>query len=56
MLNLILAARRLVADKKGVTALEYGMIAALISAVIVGTVSTIGQDILTAFQTIEGAL
>jgi pilus assembly protein Flp/PilA len=32
---LILAARSLVADRKGVTALEYGLIAALMSAGII---------------------
>ena len=29
-------------DKKGVTALEYGLIAALIAVVIIGTVTTLG--------------
>jgi len=40
----------------GVTALEYGMIAALIAAIIVGAVTTVGQDILAAFNTIAAAI
>ena len=36
----------------GVTAVEYGMIAALIAAVIVGAVTTIGTKLSTMFTTI----
>jgi pilus assembly protein Flp/PilA len=43
-------------DKRAVTALEYGMIAALIAAVIVGTVATLGQSINAALLTISGKL
>jgi pilus assembly protein Flp/PilA len=41
---------------EGVTALEYGMIAALIAAVIVGTVKILGGKVNTAFGTINTAL
>ncbi len=37
------------ADRRAVTALEYGLIAALIAAVIVGAVSSLGTDISTKF-------
>jgi len=40
----------------GATAVEYGMIVALIAAVIVVTVGILGGQINTAFQTITGAL
>jgi pilus assembly protein Flp/PilA len=40
-------------DKRGVTALEYGMIAALIAAVIIGTVSTIGNQLENAFKNVS---
>jgi pilus assembly protein Flp/PilA len=40
-------------DKKGVTALEYGLIAALISTVIIASVTTIGGNITTIFSTIS---
>lgn len=40
----------------GVTALEYGLIAALIAAVIVGAVTIIGTKVNTAFTKIGNAL
>ncbi len=43
-------------DRRAVTALEYGMIAALIAAVIVGTVATLGGQLETAFTTVSTAL
>lgn len=43
-------------DRRAVTALEYGMIAALIAAVIVGTVATLGTQLNTAFTTVSNAL
>ena len=43
-------------DKRAVTALEYGMIAALIAAIIIGIVGSIGQTLLTKFTAINTAL
>jgi pilus assembly protein Flp/PilA len=43
-------------DRRGVTALEYGMIAALISVVIIGSVTTIGTKLLAAFNSIAAGL
>ena len=43
-------------DESGATAVEYGMMVALIAAVIVTTVDAIGGKILTAFNTINSAL
>jgi pilus assembly protein Flp/PilA len=43
-------------DKRGVTAMEYGLIAALIAVVIIGTVTTIGTSLNTKFQAISTAL
>lgn len=43
-------------DERGATAVEYGMIVALIAAVIVAVVATLGGQIQTAFQTIVSAL
>lgn len=43
-------------DKRGVTALEYGMIAALIAAVIIGIVGSIGGQLNTVFHNINTAL
>jgi pilus assembly protein Flp/PilA len=47
---------RFMKDESGATAIEYGLIAALIAAVIVATVSLIGQDLLGGFETIQGEL
>ncbi len=43
-------------DQKGATAVEYGMIVALIAAVIVGAVQLLGTTLNTAFGTINTAL
>ena len=43
-------------DERGATAVEYGMMVALIAAVIVGTVAILGGQVDTAFQTISDAL
>ena len=56
MSTLISAVRTFIADEKGVTALEYGMIAALIAAVIVTVVTGLGTEIRTSFQEILTAL
>ena len=56
MSNFISAVRTFIADEDGVTALEYGMIAALIAAVIVTTVGTLGEQVDAAFSKIADAL
>ena len=43
-------------DKRAVTALEYGLIAALIAAVIIGGVSALGTGLNTKFNTLNGSL
>jgi pilus assembly protein Flp/PilA len=47
-----LALRRLTNDRRGVTALEYGLIAAVMGALVVTAVTTLGTDMETAFSTI----
>jgi pilus assembly protein Flp/PilA len=44
------------ANKEGATAVEYGIMVALIAAVIVGVVATLGGQVQTAFQTVSDAL
>jgi pilus assembly protein Flp/PilA len=56
MSKIISAVKTFVADEDGVTALEYGMIAALIGAVIVTVVGTLGTTIQGKFQQIATAL
>lgn len=43
-------------DKRGVTMLEYGLIAALIAAVCVGAVTTLGGNLNTQFGNIAGSI
>lgn len=43
-------------DQRGATAVEYGLLVALIAAVIVGTVFTLGGQIKAAFVLISDAL
>lgn len=43
-------------DKKGVTAVEYGLIAALIAAVIIAGVSSLGTNIKTVFSTVAATI
>ena len=48
--------RALMTDERGVTALEYGLIAGLIAVVIVGSVTALGTQLATTFSTITTAL
>jgi pilus assembly protein Flp/PilA len=43
-------------DQSGATAIEYGLIAALISIVIVGALTTIGTNLNTGFTTVGTSL
>ena len=47
---------RFVRDESGVTAIEYGLIAALIAVVIIGAVATVGTKLSTTFSTVAGSL
>jgi len=47
---------RFMKDESGATAIEYGLIAALISVVIVGALTTIGSNLNTKFTTVGTSL
>ncbi len=47
---------RFAQDESGVTAIEYGLIAALIAVVIIGAVTTVGADLKTVFTSIGTSL
>ena len=47
---------RLKNDRRAVTALEYGLIAALIAGVLVTVISNIGTDLKTTFSSIGTAI
>jgi len=55
-LKCIASWRRMQTDERGATAVEYGMIVALIAAVIVGVVATLGGDVFDAFQAVVDGL
>jgi pilus assembly protein Flp/PilA len=48
--------RALIKDERGVTALEYGLIAGLIAVVIVTSVTALGTKLSTTFVSIASAL
>jgi pilus assembly protein Flp/PilA len=54
MLKLLPGFIALKRDGRGVTALEYGLIAALIAVVIISAVSTLGSNLSTTFNSIAG--
>ncbi len=56
MKQLLIATRNFLCEEEGVTALEYGLFAALIAAVIIGTVTTIGTTLETVFKNICNSL
>jgi pilus assembly protein Flp/PilA len=43
-------------DEEGATAVEYGIMVALIAAVIIAIVLSIGQKLLSAFTTVDSNL
>ena len=47
---------KLLADGAGATAIEYGLIAALISIAAVAVMSTVGTNLSSTFNTIAGKL
>lgn len=47
---------RFVKDESGATAIEYGLIAALIAVVIIGAVTTLGTKLTTVFTNIGNKL
>jgi pilus assembly protein Flp/PilA len=47
---------RFVADESGVTAIEYGLIAALIAVIIIGAVSTVGTSLSGTFNSVASSL
>jgi pilus assembly protein Flp/PilA len=47
---------RFTTDESGVTAIEYGLIAALIAVVIIVAVSTVGTNLSTTFNSVATSL
>ncbi|GGY25195.1 Flp family type IVb pilin [Pseudoduganella albidiflava] len=56
MKALINAARQFAKDEEGITAIEYGLLAAVIAAAIIASFGTLATGVGTAFTTIAGRL
>lgn len=50
------ASRRFLRDEEGVTAIEYGLIAALIAVAIIASVTLVGDELILVFTRISTAL
>jgi pilus assembly protein Flp/PilA len=56
MSKFVLATRRFLRDEEGVTAIEYGLIAALIAVVIIGGAAAVGGGLNNLFNSISVCL
>ena len=56
MNKMILATRRFLQDEEGVTAIEYGLIAALVAVVIITGATALGTSLNTTFGNIANCL
>ena len=56
MQNLVKNIRSFIADESGATAIEYGLIAALICVVVIATWRSIGTELTTKFKAVESGL
>ncbi len=55
-MELMKRVKRFVRDEEGVTAIEYGLIAALIAVVIIAAVTLVGTNLQGVFNTVAAAL
>ncbi len=51
--SLVSTARALQSDKRGISALEYGLLAGLIAVVLIGVLTTLGGDIAKLFNNVS---
>ena len=56
MMRTLLSLRYLFTDGRGVTAIEYGLIAALIAVAAVVIMGTVGTDLTTVFSQVASSL
>ena len=52
----MLTMKRFISDENGATAIEYGLIAALIAVVIIGAVTTVGTSLTGTFEKVSAKL
>lgn len=56
MTKMIQTLKAIRTNESGATAIEYGLIAALIAVVIIGAVTTVGTDLVAMFGQVSGSL
>jgi pilus assembly protein Flp/PilA len=56
MKTIFTAVQAFIADEDGVTAIEYGLIAALVGVAVAGTAKLLGTEIKTTFTNVINAL
>jgi pilus assembly protein Flp/PilA len=56
MQNIIATAKRFMKDEEGATAVEYGIMVALIAAAIVVSVTALGNKLIGLFQNVTAAI
>lgn len=52
--SLVSTARALKSDKRGISALEYGLLAGLIAVVLIGVLTTFAKDLTGLFNQVSG--
>ena len=55
-ISLVSSARALKSDKRGISALEYGLLAGLIAVVLIGVLTTFAGDVKTLFGNVDTAV
>jgi pilus assembly protein Flp/PilA len=55
-LQMLVIKARTIRDERGAAGVEYGLLVALIAAIIVGVVTTVGIDVQSAFKKVADAL
>ncbi len=53
---MLTAITQFIRDEEGATAVEYGLMAALIAAVIIGAVQTVGTNLIAVFDKVSAVL
>jgi pilus assembly protein Flp/PilA len=56
MTKIVQDVKQFLSDEEGVTAIEYGLIAALIAVAIIGAVRLVGTNLNTVFTNVSNAL
>lgn len=53
MVHLFRVASRLRSDEQGATAIEYGLLAALVAVAVIGAVTSLSDELYTQFNTVQ---